>query len=136
MYYLKSKGSPYSVAERRVPELIPVLGSQPAADVSHHTVHKHIYEEWGRVAMAHLNSQCPRPPIFIRHCCCLLVVAGSGVGQFPAAAHVVCRQQLAHGRCPVLRRRRRRNHLEHLGVRDLPRPLSNVLQALSQPLPG
>ena len=27
-----------------------------------HTVHKHIYEEWGRVAMAHLNSQCPRPP--------------------------------------------------------------------------
>ena len=33
MYYLKSKGSPYSVAERRVPELIPVLGSQP--DVSH-----------------------------------------------------------------------------------------------------
>ena len=32
-------------------------------------VHKHIYEERGRVAMAHLNSQCPRPPIFIRHCC-------------------------------------------------------------------
>jgi len=24
------KGSPYSIAERRVPELIPVLGSQPA----------------------------------------------------------------------------------------------------------
>jgi len=24
------KGSPYSTAERRVPELIPVLGSQPA----------------------------------------------------------------------------------------------------------
>ena len=29
---------------------------------SDHTVHKHIYEEWDRVAMAHLNSQCPRPP--------------------------------------------------------------------------
>ena len=28
------KGSPYSIAERRVPELIPVLGSQPAGDVS------------------------------------------------------------------------------------------------------
>jgi len=28
-------GSPYSVAERTVPELIPVLGSQPAGDVSH-----------------------------------------------------------------------------------------------------
>ena len=29
------KGSPYSIAERRVPELIPVLGSQPAGDVNH-----------------------------------------------------------------------------------------------------
>jgi len=28
------KGSPYSITERRVPELIPVLGSQPAGDVS------------------------------------------------------------------------------------------------------
>ena len=31
----KGKGSPYLVAEHRVPELIPVLGSQPAGDVSH-----------------------------------------------------------------------------------------------------
>jgi len=30
-----SKGCPYSIAERGVPELIPVLGSQPAGDVSH-----------------------------------------------------------------------------------------------------
>ena len=29
------KGRPYSIMERRVPELIPVLGSQPAGDVSH-----------------------------------------------------------------------------------------------------
>jgi len=29
------KGSPYSISERRVPELIPVRGSQPAGDVSH-----------------------------------------------------------------------------------------------------
>jgi len=28
-------GSPYSITERRVPELIPVLCSQPAGDVSH-----------------------------------------------------------------------------------------------------
>jgi len=28
----KCKGSPYSITERRVPELIPVLGSQPAGD--------------------------------------------------------------------------------------------------------
>jgi len=31
----KGKGSPYSTAQRTVPELIPVLGSQPAGDVSH-----------------------------------------------------------------------------------------------------
>jgi len=31
----KGKGSPYSITERRVPELVPVLGSQPAGDVSH-----------------------------------------------------------------------------------------------------
>jgi len=31
----KGKRSPYSITERRVPELIPVLGSQPAGDVSH-----------------------------------------------------------------------------------------------------
>ena len=29
------KCSPYSITERRVPELIPVLGSQPAGDVNH-----------------------------------------------------------------------------------------------------
>ena len=29
------KGSPYSITECRVPELMPVLGSQPAGDVSH-----------------------------------------------------------------------------------------------------
>jgi len=31
----RGKGSPYTIAERGVPELIPVLGSQPAGDVSH-----------------------------------------------------------------------------------------------------
>jgi len=31
----KGKGSPYSISERGVPELIPVLCSQPAGDVSH-----------------------------------------------------------------------------------------------------
>jgi len=31
----RKKGSPYSITERRVPELIPVLGSQPEGDVSH-----------------------------------------------------------------------------------------------------
>jgi len=32
---VKGKGSPYSITQRRVPEIIPVLGSQPAGDVSH-----------------------------------------------------------------------------------------------------
>ena len=31
----KGKGSPYSITERRISELIPVLGSQPAGGVSH-----------------------------------------------------------------------------------------------------
>jgi len=31
----KGKGSLYSITERRVPELIPILVSQPAGDVSH-----------------------------------------------------------------------------------------------------
>jgi len=31
---LKGKSSSYSITERRVPELIPVLGSQPAGDMS------------------------------------------------------------------------------------------------------
>jgi len=34
-YKVKGKGSPYSITERRVPELITVLGSQPAGDMSH-----------------------------------------------------------------------------------------------------
>ena len=32
---VKGKGSPYSITQRRVPELIPVLGSQPVGDVNH-----------------------------------------------------------------------------------------------------
>jgi len=31
----KGKGSPYSITTRRVPEQIPLIGSQPAGDVSH-----------------------------------------------------------------------------------------------------
>ena len=33
--FIRGKGSQYSITERRVPELIPDLGSQPAGDVSH-----------------------------------------------------------------------------------------------------
>ena len=31
---VRGKGSPYSITERRVLELMPVIGSQPAGDVS------------------------------------------------------------------------------------------------------
>jgi len=34
-YAKKGKVSPYSIVERMVPELLPVLGNQPAGDVSH-----------------------------------------------------------------------------------------------------
>jgi len=33
--FVKGKGSPHSITESRVPEIILVLGSQPAGDVSH-----------------------------------------------------------------------------------------------------
>jgi len=33
--FVKGKGSSYSITERRAPELMPVLGSQPTGDVSH-----------------------------------------------------------------------------------------------------
>ena len=32
---VSGKANPYTITERRVPELIPVLGSQLAGDVSH-----------------------------------------------------------------------------------------------------
>ena len=32
---IKSKGRSYSITERKVPQVIPVLSSQPAGDVSH-----------------------------------------------------------------------------------------------------
>jgi len=33
--WVKGKGSPYSITERRVPEMIPVFGGQPAGDLNH-----------------------------------------------------------------------------------------------------
>jgi len=35
LYDVKDKGNLYSITERRIPELIPVVGIQPAGDVSH-----------------------------------------------------------------------------------------------------
>jgi len=52
---LKGKGSPYSTTERRVPELIPVLGSQPAGDVSH--------KPDGRLPLLPSGLQLPPQPL-------------------------------------------------------------------------
>jgi len=51
----KGKGSPYSIAERRVPELIPVLGSQPVGDVNH--------KPGGRLPLLSAISQLPSQPL-------------------------------------------------------------------------
>ena len=51
----KVKGSPYSITERRVPELIPVLGSQPAGDVSH--------KPGGRLPLLWLYFRSARPAV-------------------------------------------------------------------------
>ena len=47
----KGKGSPYSITERTVPELIPVLCSQPAGDVSH--------KPGGRLPLLSASPQLP-----------------------------------------------------------------------------
>ena len=49
------KGSPYSITERRVPELIPVLGSQPAGDMSQHPQHSSFT---GRTLFLTPDQQC------------------------------------------------------------------------------
>jgi len=52
----KGKGNPYSITKRtrRVPELIPVLGSQPAGDVSH--------KPDGRLPLLSARPAVPRNP--------------------------------------------------------------------------
>ena len=52
---LKGKSSPYSIAERRVLELIPVLGSQPARGVSH--------KPGSRLPLLSASPQLPSQPL-------------------------------------------------------------------------
>jgi len=51
----KGKGSQYSIAKLSVPELIPVLGSQPAGDVSH--------KPGGRLPLISARLQLPSQPL-------------------------------------------------------------------------
>ena len=74
----KGKGSPYSITERRVPELIPVLGSQPAADVSH--------KPDGRLPL--LSAKPAVTPATIKRAatmqfCCLVNKGTMGVNSLP-----------------------------------------------------
>ena len=52
----KGKGSPYSITERRVPELIPVLGSQTAGDMQ-------IHKPGGRLPCFPPGLQLPPQPL-------------------------------------------------------------------------
>ena len=54
-YIKKGKGSPYSITERRVPELIPVLSSQPTGDVSR--------KPGGRLPLLSARPQLPPQPL-------------------------------------------------------------------------
>jgi len=51
----KGTGSPYSITERMVPKLIPVLGSQPAGGVSH--------KPGGRLPLLSARLQLPSQPL-------------------------------------------------------------------------
>ena len=70
---LKSEGSPYSIAERGVPELIPVLGSQPAGDVSH--------EPGGRLPLLSARPAVTPQPCY--QFCCLVNRGTIGVNSLP-----------------------------------------------------
>ena len=68
------KGSPYSISERRVPELIPVLGSQSAGDVNH--------KPGGRLPL--LSARPAVTPATLNYQFCCLVNRGTmGVSSLP-----------------------------------------------------
>jgi len=72
--WVKGKGSRYSITERRVPELIPFLGSQPAGDVSH--------KPGGRLPL--LSARPAVTPATLKGCyqfCCLVNRGTIGVNR-------------------------------------------------------
>ena len=73
----KGKGSPHSITERRDPELIPVLGSQPAVDVSH--------KPSGRLPLlsAGAHSYPRNPSEGCYQFCCLVNRGTIGVNSLP-----------------------------------------------------
>jgi len=69
----KGKGSPNSLTERRVPRLIPVLGSQPACDVSH--------KSDGRLPL--LSARPAVTPAGCYQFCCFVNRGTMGVNSLP-----------------------------------------------------
>ena len=73
---LPDKDSPHSITERRVPELIPVLGSQPAGDVSH--------KPGGRLQLLSARpAGCSYPEEGCYRFCCLVNRGTMGVNSSP-----------------------------------------------------
>ena len=70
---VKGKGSPYSITGRRVQELIPVFGSQPAGDVSH--------KPGSRLPLLSPGLQLPSQPL--REFRCLVNRGTMGVNSLP-----------------------------------------------------
>jgi len=76
-YTEKGKGSPYLITEHRVPELIPVLGSQPAVDVNHKPNGRlPLLSAWPAVTPANLKEGCYQ-------FCCLVNRGTMGVNSLP-----------------------------------------------------
>jgi len=75
--FKKRKGSPYSITERRVPELIPILGSRPAGDVNH--------KPDGRLLLLYARPAVI-PATLKEGCyqfCCLVNIGTMGVNRLP-----------------------------------------------------
>jgi len=72
---MKKGSHTHSIAERRVPELIPVLGSQPAGDVSH--------KPGGRLHYFPPNPQLPSRPVGRYQFRCLVNRGTMGVNSLP-----------------------------------------------------
>jgi len=68
-------GSPYSITERRVPELIPVLGSRPAGNVSH--------KPGGRLPLLSARSYPCNSQEGCYQFCCLVNRGTMGVNSLP-----------------------------------------------------
>jgi len=73
------KSSPYLITERRVPELIPDLGSQPAGDASH--------KPGGRLARSYPRN----PSEGCYQFCCLVNRGTMGVNSLPKTVTQQCR---------------------------------------------